>query len=172
MSKIKWQLIQVKASEIKGTPNNPKKRNDKGFKRLQKSVEKYGLIFAGIANKDLQLLDGNSRLELLNPNEEVAVFVPDKQLNEKQAKELNAIYDLARAGDSDHEILEETFDDEFFEEWELEKARELEPKKIELKPYKKTHILLSFPPERMMDIQKLVEKISKFPDVEIEQAAN
>lgn len=45
-------------------------------------------------------------------------------------------------------------------------------RKIEIEPYEKTHILLSFPPEKLVFIQSLIEQIAKIDGVEIEQSSN
>ncbi len=48
----------------------------------------------------------------------------------------------------------------------------LREEEIELRPYKMTHILLSFPPEKMTEIQKHLDAILKIPGVEYEQGSN
>ena len=48
----------------------------------------------------------------------------------------------------------------------------LEYHEEEIKPYKKTHILLSFPPEKFLDIQPYIDKILKIEGVEYEQSSN
>jgi hypothetical protein len=117
--KITWELVEVKASEIKTNPNNPKKRNDKGFKRLQKSLEKFGKVFDGIINTDMTLIDGHSRLEVSGRDEILRMFKPSRKLTQKEYSEMNAIFDMAKAGDIDEQILEEQFEESFFEEWGL-----------------------------------------------------
>lgn len=124
MSKeIKWSLVEVLASDLKANPKNPKKRDQNGFLRLQKSLAKFGHVFDGIANKDMSLIDGHSRLELAEPNSKLRVFVPSRQLSEKEYLEMNAIFDLAKAGEIDLQILEEQFTEEFFEEWGMKEDK-------------------------------------------------
>jgi hypothetical protein len=53
-----------------------------------------------------------------------------------------------------------------------EEKETLEYKEEEIKPYKKTHILLSFPPEKFLDIQPYIDKILKIEGVEYEQSSN
>ncbi len=50
--------------------------------------------------------------------------------------------------------------------------KETPVKKEELKPYKKTHVLLSFSPDILNDITELLEKIKEIPGIEYEQSAN
>jgi hypothetical protein len=171
--KITWRLEEnLDKSKIKINPNNPKVRDREGYERLQKLRDQFGTIFDGILNADYSLIDGHARLEQ-EPTGTGNYFVPSRQLSEDEYKELNALFDLAKAGEIDQLILEEQFTEEFFEEWNIKsKKQDLEAKTIELKPYKRTHVLLSFPPERMADIQHLLEQIVKFKDVEYEQGAN
>lgn len=49
---------------------------------------------------------------------------------------------------------------------------ELEEVTEEIRPYRMTHVLLSFPPEKLMDIAPLLEKIYAVEGVEHEQASN
>jgi hypothetical protein len=45
-------------------------------------------------------------------------------------------------------------------------------KKEELRPFLKTHILISFSPEKMIEIQDLIQKITEIEGVEYEQSSN
>lgn len=118
---MKWTLKEVDVSWIKPNPKNPKQRNDKGMNRLRKSLEKFGNVFDGICNADGALIDGHSRLEL-NTTGKAMVFVPDRQLSEKETTEMNGIFDIARAGDIDFSQLEVNFAefDIKADEWEVE----------------------------------------------------
>lgn len=101
------------------------------------------------------------------------VSVPSRQLSEKEYKIFNAIFDVAKAGDPDYIMMEETLGDETMQEWDLASDKdESKPKTVDLKPYKKTHILLSFPPEKMVHIQEYLQKITDFSFVEYEQSSN
>jgi len=121
--KIKWSFTEVKAGDLIQNPDNPKKRDEAGMRRLRKLTEKYGIVFSGIVNKDMMIIDGHSRNELSEPNEKVWVFMPDRLLKPDEYKEMNALYDMARAGTIDMQILEKQFTEEFFDEWEIEPGR-------------------------------------------------
>jgi hypothetical protein len=125
--KIEWKLTCIKASEIVGNPNNPKIRDEVGFKRLQKSIEKFGLIFSGIVNKDKTMIDGHSRLELASGNDDVWVFMPSRQLTDQECNELNSIYDLSTAGQIDFEKVKANLKewDVDLDEWHIEKDEQL-----------------------------------------------
>jgi len=51
-------------------------------------------------------------------------------------------------------------------------GRELDYKQWDLKPYKKTHVLLSFPPELFARIEEHLEKIIAIEGIEYEQGSN
>lgn len=121
--KIKWTLLPVRAGDLKPNPHNPKKRDDAGFAKLKRSVERFGLVFSGIVNKDLAYIDGHSRNELSGPDAMVNVFVPSRQLTEKECMEMNAIYDIARAGEVDLQILESNMPEAFFTDWDIDKSK-------------------------------------------------
>lgn len=121
---ISWALIEVRAGDLKPNPENPKVNDSKGIKRLHKSLQKFGVVYDGIANKDLALIDGHKRLERITDLEErLHVFVPSRQLTQKEYEEMNAIFDVAKGGETDWQKIEEKMDDEFFQEWDLERTK-------------------------------------------------
>lgn len=170
--KITWSLQEVDKTKIRLNENNPKIKDPKGMKRLEKLAAKYNIIFDGILNADFSMIDGHSRFEL-NPDGKGHYFIPSRYLNEKEYKELNALFDLAKAGNPDMLMIEEQLGEEMMEEYELSKEKiDIKPKDVELVPYKRTHVLLSFPPEKMIHIQKYLQKITEFSFVEYEQGSN
>ncbi|HUS02941.1 MAG TPA: ParB N-terminal domain-containing protein [Chitinophagaceae bacterium] len=173
-SKITWQPQKVKVSDLKENPNNPKISSEVGKKRLQLSLSKFGLAGTIVVNKDLSVIDGHSRKrELENEGiKEVWVSVPSKQLTEKEYKEFNAIHDLAKAGEPDMIMTEEILGEEIMEEYGFEKKDKKAIKEVELVPFEKTHVLISFPPEKMIKLQPLLQKIADMDGVEFEQSSN
>jgi len=175
MKQITWEPKKVKVADLRENPNNPKIINEQGKKRLQKSLAKFGLAGTIVVNKDLAIIDGHSRKkDLLEQGiQEVWVSVPSRQLTDKEYREFNAVFDVAKASDPDYIMMEETLGDDTMEEWDLASDKDdSKPKTVELKPYKRTHILLSFPPEKMVHIQEHLQKITEFSFVEYEQGAN
>ena len=47
-------------------------------------------------------------------------FVPDKRLTEKEYREFNSIFDVAKAGELDFEMVFEDLGQEFMDDWELD----------------------------------------------------
>lgn len=130
-----------------------------------------------IVNADMEIIDGHSRKKDLEAQGvlEVWVSVPSRQLTKKEYDEFNALYDIAKAGTPDMPMMEEVISEELMEEMELEKEEKQKGsalKYLELKPYVKTHVLLSFPPEKMIHIQPLLQKIVDIDGVEYEQSSN
>ena len=155
---IKWTLVEVKASELKPNPKNPKKRNSKGFNRLQKSLEKFGRVFDGIINSDMTLIDGHSRYELAKPDQILRVFKPSRKLTVKEYSEMNAIYDMAKAGDIDEQILEENFTEDFFSEWDMTKEIKAIPKAHEVDTSKM--FLINVELENEKQLESLYEELN------------
>jgi hypothetical protein len=124
---IQWEPKKVKVDDLIENPKNPKTLNETGKKRLQKSLSKFGLAGTIICNSDLTIIDGHSRKqELIAAGiEEVYVSMPSRALTDQEYKEFNAIIDLAHAGDPNFVMMEEIFQDEFFEEWDLDQSGEL-----------------------------------------------
>lgn len=172
---IIWEPKKVLVADLKENPKNPKILNEKGKNRLQKSLAKFGLAGTIICNTDLTIIDGHSRKrDLIEKGiKEVWVSVPDRPLTEKEYKEFNAIIDLAKAGDPDLVMIEEELGEEVMEEWDLATDKDdTQAKVVDLKPYIRTHILLSFPPDKMMFIQEYLQRITEFSFVELEQSSN
>jgi hypothetical protein len=172
---IKWHSDTVQVADLIENPKNPKKPDAKGKQRLLKSINKWGIVIGGICNTDNMLIDGHSRKDVFEELgiKEVEVRKPDRKLSPAEYKELNAIYDLAKGGQTDMQILEEEMSEEFFEEWDLDRNdSKPEIKNVEIQPYHRTHVLLSFPPEKMIELQELLQKIKNFSFVEYEQSAN
>jgi len=174
MEAIQWEPRKMKLEDLKENPDNPKIITDLGKKRLHKSLSKFGLAGTIVVNADGMIIDGHSRkIDLMSEGvEEVWVSFPSRQLTETEYKEFNAIFDLAKAGDPDMLIIEEVLTDELMEEWDLNKTEKSLIKEVEIIPFRQTHVLLSFPPEKMIEIQPLLQQLSELPFVEYEQASN
>lgn len=123
VKKITWKTAVVKVNDLKENPNNPKKPDAKGRRQLLKSIGKFGVVIGGICNTDNMLIDGHSRKDVFEELgiTEVEVRKPSRKLTASEYKELNAIYDIAKASTLNDKLLEELFTDDFFNEWEIDK---------------------------------------------------
>jgi len=120
---IEWKTIRVRAKTIKPTPNNFKLKTQEGLARLDTSLERYGMAGSLILNKDLTLINGNSRWEkALKTNVEwLECSVPDRMLTAKEFTEFAAMFDFAVAGEVDILRIKEELGttDSFFKAWGL-----------------------------------------------------
>ena len=71
------------------------------------------------------------------------------------------------------ELLEEGFTEkELRIGVETAAGAEHEAEEVELRPFKQTHVLLSFPPEKMLDVQDHLDAIREIEGVEVEIGSN
>ncbi len=122
MATIKWTPKFVKLDTLTENPNNPKTDNDRGKKRLTKLLEKFGLAGSLVANKDGQLIDGHKRRRKMMDAgiKEAWVSFPSRKLLPEEYDELNAMYDLAKAGDPDIPAIEKIITEKAFEDYLFE----------------------------------------------------
>jgi len=191
MSKqMQWTTEQRVVNDLVPMEINPRKISEAKKAKLVESLQKFNLAEIPAINRDNTIIAGHQRLkalQLMGRGEElIDVRVPNRQLTSKEIKEY-ALIANTHAGEWDMDIFEEFFGDvdldsiglDFeFEATDISEAIfELEkPKKQkevrELKNYEKTHVLLSFPPEKLLDIQDLLEKLKSFEFIEYEQSSN
>lgn len=89
------------------------------------------------------------------------------------------IVDNLQKGEHDWDALANGWDVEQLAEWGMQVPQYSEetdtdgdPEIKNISPYQRTHILFSFPPYLLADIQEYIEKIASFPLVEYEQSSN
>jgi hypothetical protein len=99
------------------------------------------------------------------------------ELTEEQKKEF-IIKDNVGFGEWEWDELANNWEIEQLNSWgldvpfvETEKESE-EIEEVEIKPFKKTHVLISFSPEKLSEIQELLQKISEIHGIEYEQSSN
>ena len=169
--------IQVKKlKDLKPNPLNPRKSSVTQDENLKKSLEKFGVVEPIVFNKRSgYIVGGHFRVRELKKlgYKEVECVIVD--LNEQDEKEL-LIRLNANTGDWDTDLLLQEWGSDPLPEWGIENEnKEItthEKKKIELKPYKKTHILISFNPEQILELKPYLEKILEIEGIEYEQTSN
>lgn len=109
---IKWHLEQRKISELRNWEKNPRTISKKAFKELEKSVDALGNFEPLVINIDGTVIAGNQRLrlEMKKGNNEVDVYVPERELSEEEIKKIGVISNR-HSGDWDMDILANEFDD-------------------------------------------------------------
>lgn len=109
---IKWHLEQRKISELRNWEKNPRTISKKAFKELEKSVDALGNFEPLVINIDGTVIAGNQRLrlEIKKGNNEVDVYVPERELSEGEVKKIGVISNR-HSGDWDMDILANEFED-------------------------------------------------------------
>lgn len=105
---IKWKAETRKLSDLKGWDNNPRKITPERREELKNSLEQRGNFEPLVINIDGTVIAGNQRLSTLAELgvEEVEVVVPERELTEKEVKEIGLISNR-HVGDWDKELLKE-----------------------------------------------------------------
>lgn len=171
----------MKLSKIKPNPDNPRIIKDSNFEKLCNSIKEFPKMMSLrpiVVDNSNMVLGGNMRLKALQhlgfkeiPDDWVKCA---DELTEQEQRRF-IIADNVSGGEWNTEDLAADWDKVELEEWGLEIADEvaaMQIKEIEIKPFKKTHVLFSFSPEIMIDIQDFIQKIKDTNGVEYEQASN
>lgn len=181
----------MKISNIKKNPNNPRIIKDDKFLSLVKSIKDFPemivkrpiVCVTDTHDGKIYPIGGNMRLAAIC---EIGYKeIPDNWVlmaddwTEKQIKEFT-IKDNISFGDWDYEDLKNNWNNDFqLNDWGIEyefsddlQKNNLTKKEIEIKPYKKTHILLSFPPNKILDLKPFIDKILEIEEVDYEQSSN
>lgn len=187
------KIREFKLSQLKESGYNPRTIDDEAMAGLTASIEKFGLVEPIIVNtrggKNI-IIGGHQRYKALmglyGPGHKCRCVTVNK--NRPQEKALNvtlnnpAVQGEFVDGLSEHiqSIKDELADDGLFLELRMDKLRdEIKQggddciyREEKLKPFKRTHVLLSFEPQVLPEIADHLLAIMKIGDVEYEQASN
>jgi len=175
------KIIYVSINDLKPAEYNPRKADKKQIEDIKKSIEHFGLVDPIIVNsaenrKNI-VIGGHLRLKIAKElgYKKVPVVYVDIPDIEKE-KELNLRLNK-NTGEWDFDLLLNNFNKDLLKDVGFEidlfsENEQLEEKEEKIEPYKRTHILLSFPPEKLLEIQKYLEKIISIDGVEYEQSSN
>lgn len=178
--KLSWTTERRKVDDLVPLKINPRKISKKERDQLLKSLEKFNLVGIPVVNLDGTIISGHQRITALQMlgrgSDLIDVRIPNRYLSEKEVKEYNLTANT-HSGEFDFDILRDNFFDVNLDDFgivvpDVFSGQSRESEKVEIKPYKATHILLSFPPESMIKIQGFIEEIRKFPKVEYDQSSN
>lgn len=174
--------LQNNTGQLEGVPKNPRTITGEDFERLVASMREDPEMMelreciAVPHGRGYVVIAGNQRLDaarVLNLPTVPCKLLPKNTPPEK----LRAITlkDNGHFGQWDEAAID-AWGDIPFADWGLpllvDDTEPEPPKDYTLVPYEKSHVLISFPPERMMEVQDLLEKLSLYPDIEIEQGSN
>jgi len=181
-----------KISDLIPDPKNANKGTARGRGMLETSLQKYGFGRSVLLDKNNVIMAGNKTIESAggigmenvriietDGTEIIAVKRTDLDANSKQGREL-AIADN-RVGEVglewDKEVLESLeFEGvgiaDFFPSEDKDDIQDISEIEEEIEPFEKTHILLSFPPEKLILIKEYLDEIIKIEGIEYEQSSN
>ncbi|HEY4326366.1 MAG TPA: ParB N-terminal domain-containing protein [Mucilaginibacter sp.] len=179
------EIIYRKTIDLDTLYNNPRFIKDGDFAILCKSIkdnpehfEARPLILSDRTGL-LVVIAGNMRLRAaIHLGIKSVPTILLSGLTEEKEKEI-IIRDNINNGEWNFDDLEKDWSDLPLSEWGLDLpentfGEKIEPeiKEVELTPFKKTHVLLSFSPEKLLELTELLEQIKNIPGVEYEQASN
>lgn len=162
-----------------------KKRTKKDIEKIITSIKKYGFSFPFFiwnGTGDNYCLDGHGRIQALAEMRRQGVDLPLFPVvyveagNAEEAKQkllrLNSQYgELTMGGLMDFAEDIELATEELSFGFEITFDKK-EAEEVEIKPYEKVHVLLSFHPSLFVKIKKNLEQIQKTPGIEYESSAN
>lgn len=174
-------MVYRKLKELHELDNNPRKITKDKFKILCQSIkdnkeyfEARPLILSDRTGQ-LVIIAGNQRYKAAKELglEEAPTYLISGLTLEKENEIV--IRDNINNGEWDYDMLANEWETEELISWGLDipgVSESFKPKELELKPFKRTHVLLSFPPEKMAELQHLLQQITAFSFVEYEQSNN
>ncbi|MEN6319755.1 MAG: DNA methyltransferase [Syntrophaceae bacterium] len=120
MSDIIWKLKSFDLDELTDYYKNPRSLTKQQFNQLKKSLDKFGMIDKPIINADDKntVIGGHQRLRVIREGNQKSVecWYPSRELNEKEAEELNIRLNK-NTGDWDFDILANEFEFGDLVEW-------------------------------------------------------
>lgn len=122
-SEIKNTIVEVKISDVKPNPNNPRIIKDDKFKKLVQSIKDFPKMLELrpiVVNDDMIVLGGNMRLKACKEAglKEVPI-IKASELSENQQREF-IIKDNVGFGEWDWDMIANEWDTEQIEEWGLD----------------------------------------------------
>ena len=170
----------VKLSDIHTNPSNPRIIKDDRFKKLVKSISEFPKMMdlrPIIIDSEGLILGGNMRFKALKElkyKDIPALWVKRADSLTEEEKQRFIIEDNVPFGEWDWDVLANEWDAEKLTEWglELDESNKIEKKIIEIIPYNKSHILISYPPELHSKVNEAIELLIDNSDIEIERSSN
>jgi ParB-like chromosome segregation protein Spo0J len=177
---------RVDIKKLKTDGQNPNRMSEAQHEALKKSIEKFGFLIPIITNEDYLIADGEQRYEVAKaagwttvpvvrlPIKDVDRRILRQVLNKLKGSheedldiaEFQKIVDAGQLTDLSELLAEDPTD--FLRL--LDENKEITTE--EVRPFLRTHILLSFPPEKLSELSKHIEKIKSIEGVEYEQGSN
>lgn len=133
---ISWTERKVSVEELRPFERNPRKIDAEGLERLKSQIARQGYHQRILATRDLRIIGGHQRIKVLKQLgiEEIAVLIPDRDLTDKQFREI-VITDNLHSGEFDIAVL--------IEDYELDDLKDLGMPADLLREFKKSENTLT-----------------------------
>ena len=171
----------MKITELKINPENPRIIKDEKFLKLKKSIQEFPKMMELrpiIYDPETKfILGGNMRFKAIKDlgyKDIPSNWIKSTKELTKEEKKRFIIEDNVSFGEWDLDNLLKWDQNELIN-WGLDLPELNEQQKselIELKEYKRVHILISCPPDLLYLIEKQLDAIQLIPEIEYEQSAN
>jgi len=163
----KTEIIPI--SKIKLNPDNPRIIKDDKFKELINSIKEFPqmlLIRPIVVNDEMMILGGNQRLNAANEAglKEVPT-IKASDLTEEQQREF-IIKDNISFGEWDFDAISNNWDSDEINSFGLDVPvfnNSIKSNSEEINEYNKVHVLLSFHPDKFIELEK---HLSDIKDIE------
>ena len=123
--KIYWTTEVRKIKDLIDHPSNPRTLSSEAEKHLKRSLKKFDYAEIAAINQDNMILAGHQRLHILRSLKvddfEIEVRVPNRLLDEKEAKEY-LIRSNKNTGEWEWELLESNFSLDDLNDWGFSKS--------------------------------------------------
>jgi hypothetical protein len=119
---IEWHNEKRKIKELVPYVSNPRQITDKQAKDLKESLDRFGVADPLVINTDNTIIGGHQRKKILetlmgvDPDYEIDVRVPERELSIDESRELNIRLNK-NMGEWDFEVLANNFDVDDLLEW-------------------------------------------------------
>ena len=119
---INWHIEKRAVAELKPHPQNERIFTEAGLRNLNRSISSIGMAQPVNITQDGIILSGHARIMTLQQMgiTEVEVYVPDRELSEKEQQEILVRMNANNAGIFDTKKLEEYFSKELLADWGMD----------------------------------------------------
>lgn len=179
------KIIEVKISDLKQMPGNPRKISEQEMNKLKKSIQEFGYVDLIVVDEYNTVIGGNQRLQAL---QQIDIQVPIKAVqltgySDSEKKALNIALNKI-SGEWNLEKLDEWIEELKLDDYNIDltgyeaeeikdlKIPEFNEKEEDLKSYNKIHILISYDIDKHEEIIKQIANIENMEGVEIEKSEN
>src|SRR3990167_4256316 len=164
------KIVERKISELRPAEYNPRRLTQKQYKSLRESMEELGHLGVAVVNqhkgRENVIISGHQRIKIARDMGHKVFPCIEVSFPPEQEKRANLRLNKNQ-GEWDFDILANEFELE-----ELAAVGFDEEEEVHLKPFKRTHVLLSFSPELMIEIQDKLDAIRGVEGVELEIGSN